>query len=198
MKKTVYLKFITLVIMVISLSACGVHIKIRKSEQLEEQTQNNSILVVGYFDDSEAQFNLGWGFIKQIKPATSEAYKELRANDDGLFYLEDLPVGSYKLATLRGREKGLLSTQPWVMRLPEPSRDKAFKLTELRANNPGVYFLGSYKLKLVHKGGFFGSDKHETVALSTPTEKDVLKKLLKHSLGTKWEKIIKTKIDKLK
>ena len=184
--------------MVVVLASCTVFIKIRKSPELEEQVNKNTILVVGYFDDSQSPFNLGWGDLKQVRPASDEPYKELRANDDGLFYLENLPVGSYKLISLEGREKGALSTQPWIISLPEPSHDASFKKTELVAKKPGVYFVGSYKLSLVKKGGMFSDDKFETTALKTPNEKQVLKKLIKYAKGTKWEKIIKQRTKKLR
>lgn len=191
-------RYLFLAFICVALTSCSIFIKIRKSPELDEQTDKNTILVVGYFDDSQSPFNIGWGDLKQIRPASDEPYKELRANDDGLFYLENLPVGSYKLISIEGREKGALSTQPWIVRLPEPSEDRAFRRTELRAKKPGVYFLGSYKLELMKKGGLFSDDKFETTALKKPTEKQVLKKLLKQAKGTKWEEIIKKRIRKLK
>lgn len=191
-------RYMFLMFIAVAVSSCTIFIKIRKDQQLDEQANKNSILVVGYLDDSQAPFNLGWGDLKQIRPADEEPYKELRADDEGLFYLENLPVGSYKLVSLEGREKGALSTQPWIIGLPEPSSDKAFWRTELRAKKPGVYFLGSYKLKRVKKGGLFSDDKFETIALKKPNEKQVLKKLLKHAKGTKWYKVIKKRIRKLK
>ena len=166
-----------ILLLVTILSGCTIYIHVTKSKYMDEQEKRNSILVFGYFDDSEAPFNMGWGDIKQIRPATDEPYKELRSNGKGLFYLENLPTGSYKLISLDGREKGMLSTQPWTVSFPDPSEDSDFKRTELRAKKPGVYFLGAYKLKLVKKGGFLiGRDKFETMALKKPTEKKLIKK----------------------
>lgn len=197
-KKINFRGYFLIMLISVAVTSCTIFIKIRKSPELEERTDKNTILVVGYFDDSQSPFNIGWGDLKQIRPASDEPYKELRANDDGLFYLENLPTGSYKLMSIEGREKGALSTQPWIVRLPEPSEDKAFRRTELRAKKPGVYFLGSYKLALMKKGGLFSDDKFETTALKKPTEKQVLKKLLKQAKGTRWEKVIKQRISKLK
>lgn len=189
---------LVLIFLLIFVSGCNVWIHVSKSKFMDEKKTKNSILVFGYFDDSEAPFSMGWGDIKQIRPATDEAYKELRSNGDGLFYLENLPTGSYKLISLEGREKGALSTRPWTTSFPEPSSDPDYKRTELRAKKSGVYFLGAYKLKLVKKGGLFGDDKFETTVLKKLTEKQVLKKLLKYAKGTRWKSMIKKRIRQLK
>lgn len=191
-------KRLSLLVLITFISACAFHIHVTKNKHLDQKKNKNSILVVGYFDDSDSEFNLGWGYIKQIRPVIDEPYLEMRTNGDDLFYLENMPVGSYKLISVDGREKGALSTQPWSLTFPQPSKYKDFKRLELRAKKSGVYFLGAYKYKLVKRGGVFGTDKFETIALKKPTEKQVLKRLLKHSKGTKWKKIIQKRIKRLR
>ena len=187
-----------LILLVIFVSGCSFNVHITKSKYMDEQEKKKSILVFGYFDDSEAPFNMAWGDIKQVRPITDEAYKELRSNGEGLFYLENLSIGLYKLISLAGSRKSILSSQPWSTKFPEPSSDPDYKRLELRTIKSGVYFLGSYKLKLVKKGGSFGSDKFEMTVLKKPTEKQVLRKLLKYAKGTKWKKMIQQRIKRLR
>lgn len=198
MLKNQKLNRLFLLLLTLFVGGCSIYIHVSKDKQLDQQKNKNSILVVGYFDDSDVKFNLGWAHIKQIRPAIDEPYLEMRSDKNGLFYLENLPLGSYKLMSVDGREKGPLSTQPWTMSFPEPSSNKEYRRLELRARKSGVYFLGSYKRKLVKKGGFFGTDKFETIVLKKPTEKQVLTRLLKQAKGTKWKKIIQRRIKRLR
>lgn len=196
MNTQTFLRAIVLILASLYLTGCSY--MFTKSEDLDDQETKDSILVYGYIDDSEAPFVVKEGYIKQVRPAIDEPYLELRCDDDGLFYLENLPVGSYKLINLEGPDRNILSRTLWETGFPEPSRDPKFKRTELRAKKPGLYYLGAYKLDLVKEGGFFSSDKYEMVVIEQPSERDVLAKLQVHAKGTRWESAIKQRISRLK
>lgn len=186
--------FIT-VFLIFSLASCTFYLS--KSKYLDDQEEKDSILIFGYLNDEEAPFTMKWGDVKQVRPLSDEPYKELRSNNEGLFYLENLPIGLYKVSTLSGPEKGL-SESYWDWTMPSPSDDKAFKRLEFKASKPGLYFVGSYKIDKVKDGGLFGTDKYETIATKEVSEKQALQKLLAYADGTKWKKIIQKRIKQLK
>lgn len=188
-------RYLMLAFLAVSMSGCVIHFS--KSKSIDDQEEPNSIMVVGYLDDSEAPFTMKWGEIKQVRPVIDEPYQELRSNNEGLFYLENLPVGSYQLEELGGPDKGFLSQDTWAWGFGDVRGDKGFERTELRASKPGIYFLGSYKIDMVKKGGLFSMDKYETLAVAQPTEKQVLQKLLPITKGTRWESVVRKRIRQL-
>ena len=181
--------------LIIGLASCTFYIT--KSKYLDDQEENNSILIYGYINDKEAPFTMEWGDIKQVRPIIDEPYKDLRSNNEGLFYLENLPTGLYKIENVGGPEKGL-SNSYYKWDMPESNEDAAFKRMEIRAKKPGLYFVGSYKIKKVKDGGLFGVNKYETIATKEVSEKKALQKLLTYADGTKWKKIIRKKLKQLK
>lgn len=191
-------RFLFIAFLLVSLSGCVIPIHFTKSDDVDDQEETDSILVVGYVDDNEAPFTMEWGEIKQVRPSIDEPYKELRSNEKGLFYLENLPVGSYQLIELGGPDKGFMSGDTWRWGFAGSANEKGFERIELKAKKPGIYYLGSYKIDLVKDGGLFGSDKYETMPIDQPNEKEVLKQLLPHTEGTKWERIVKQRISELK
>lgn len=166
---------------------------------MDEQEDKNSIIIFGYINDKNAPFNMEWGDVKQIRPKTDEPVKDFRSNNEGLFYLENLPLGSYEITSVGGPEKGLLPNAYYEWDMPQNSDDKAFrKRMQIRAEKPGVYYVGSYKINKLKDGGFFGTDKYETVITKEVSEKQALKKLLTYADGTKWKNIIRKRIKRLK
>ncbi|MDH3342833.1 MAG: hypothetical protein OEY06_07990 [Gammaproteobacteria bacterium] len=190
-----FLKIFIAAFLVFGLVSCTFYWS--KSKYLDDREEQGSILIYGYINDKEAPFTMKWGDVKQVRPVSDEPYKELRSNNEGLFYLENLPTGLYKIATLSGPEKGL-SESYWDWTMPSPSDDKAFKRMELKANKPGLYFVGSYKIDKVKDGGLFGTDKYETIATKEVSEKEALQMLLVYADNTKWKKIIQKRIKQLK
>lgn len=178
------------------LVSCGGYV-FTKSAGVDEVEAKNSILVYGYVDDSEAPFDMQWATIKQVKPIIKDPYLEMRSNREQLFYLENLPIGSYLLESIHGVEKGFFGKAVWTWGFPNLATDPEFKKIQLKARKPGLYYMGSYKMHLVKKGGFFSSDVHRLDVSETPTEKEVLKKLLKHTKGTKWHTLVKRRIAQL-
>lgn len=180
------------------LGLVGCTIFITKGKSLDEQETKDSILIFGYINDAAAPFTMEWGDMKQVKPATDEPMKDFRSNNKGLFYLENLPVGSYEIMNVGGPEKGLSNLYyDWDM--PQDRDDAAFrKRMQIQAKKPGLYFVGSYKINKLKDGGMFGSDIYETIMTDEVSEKQALKMLLKHADGTKWESIINKRITQLK
>ena len=182
--------------LIVALASCTIFIT--KSQHMDEQEDKDSILIFGYMNDKDAPFTMEWGDVKQVRPATDEPIKDFRSNNQGLFYLENLPTGSFEIVSVGGPEKGLSNAYyDWDM--PQDRDDTAFrKRMQIKATKPGLYFVGSYKINKLKDGGVFGSDKYETVMTKEVSEKKALETLLTYAEGTKWKAIISKRIKQLK
>lgn len=191
------LKLIFTAFLIVVLASCTIFIT--KSKYMDEQEEKNSVIVFGYINDEAAPFSMEWGDIRQVRPKTDEPIKDFRSNEEGLFYLENLPYGSYEVVSVGGPEKGLFvnAYYDWDMR-DDHDDGKLRKRMQLRVNKPGVYYIGSYKINKLKDGGMFGTDKYETVATNEVSEKKALQMLLTYADGTKWKNIIRKELKKLK
>ncbi len=184
------------IILILTLSTSSCLIFWTKTGDAEDYTNNKSILVYGFLDDSEAPFSFRWGQLRQMLPKTDEPFLDVKLNKKGLFYLENLPVGSYTIHNLGGPE-GFFSNNSWRWTFPSPSDKPEFKLTELRATAPGIYFMGAYKIYESRKGGFFRNAEYSSLPVDKPSEVEILKQLLVKTHGTKWEALVLSRINKL-
>lgn len=191
-----FFKYIAVMTMMFSLSGCAVYWT--KSKYASEQKDPDTILLFGYLDDSDAPFKMKRGEIKQVRPATKRSYKEFRSDKKGIFYLENLPVGSYELMEFSGPDKWILSSDWWDWNIGHLRSKPGFEKSQVKANAPGVYYMGSYRIDKVKDGGLFSFNKYETVATDSPSEKEILEKLLSYVKGTKWEGRVRERISSLK
>jgi hypothetical protein len=145
-------------------------------------------LVFAYIDMSDAPTGVEDA---SLKPQGEEGYWHLGV-DDGLLYQAHLPAGSYQLATLSGSSffKGEVDYNFPVYGQNESA---------VRIQKPGIYFLGSFKYQEV-KTGIFEKGKFDIERADTPTELELLNKLmqLKWVKGSQWEKRIQARIAELK
>ncbi|HEY6094247.1 MAG TPA: hypothetical protein VIU93_04765 [Gallionellaceae bacterium] len=188
------LKYFLVVILTLSTSGCLLYWT--KTGDAEEPV-DNSILAYGYFDDSEAPFNFRWGQLRQMLPRTDEPFHDVKLNKKGLFYLENLPVGSYTIESLGGPVGGLSSAY-WRWHFPDTSTHPEFKLTELRAGKPGIYFMGAYKVYESKKGGLFSVSEYASAPVSKPSELEILQQLHEKTQNTKWDRLVMARIAELK
>lgn len=168
----------------------------------KEQSDDNTVLLVGSFDASEGPFKLQRGSIQQVRPANrSKPYRDVRiVKADNIFYRENLPTGLYKLHSVGGREKALLlwSNNFWTWGFPKDQDDPAAKFNQVRAEKPGIYYVGSYKIRVVREGGFLTPTTYATDLMDSPSEKEVLESLLKYTEGTKWHAMVQQRLAELK
>ena len=178
-----------------SLSSCVIYWT--KTGNAEEPIDNNKILVYGYLDDSQAPFKFRWGQLRQMLPKTDDPFVDLKLNKQGLFYLENLPVGSFAINSVGGPEGGL-SDRTWRWTFPSPANRPEFKLTELRSTKPGLYFMGAYKIYEAKKGGFFTNAEYSSLPVDKPSEIEILEQLREKTKDTKWDKLVVARIQELK
>lgn len=189
------LKVVLIIALALSTSSCLIFWT--KTGNAEDPVNKNSILVYGYLDDSAAPFNFRWGQLHQVLPRTDEPFHDIKLNKQGLFYLENLPVGSYSIESLGGPE-GFFSDTSWTWRFPNPSQYPEFKLSELRASKPGLHFMGAYKIYESKKGGFFSVTEYSSAAVEKPSELEILQQLREKTRDSKWDHLVVARINELK
>jgi len=62
---------------------------------------------------------------------------------------------------------------------------------------PGIYFVGSYKFKMIKKTTMFEQGEYDIIKINKPTEKEVLEKLLKYAKDTIWKQRILIRLKEL-
>ena len=148
-------------------------------------------LVFGYVDMADAPTKIEGASIMQVAPPTSKPYWGTDVRN-GLFYTYYLPPGSYKLATLYGSSfwKG-----NYRYNFPRQGSDQGVRITQ-----PGIYFLGSYKYMHV-KTGFFEGGKFDIERVDSPTEAELLQKILDEDTdikGSAWEQKIRRRLAEIR
>ena len=148
-------------------------------------------LVFGYVDMADAPTKISGAQIMQVAPPTDKPYWGTDVRD-GMFYTYYLPPGSYKLATLHGSSflKG-----DYRYTFPRQGGEQG-----VRIDKPGIYFLGSYKYQNV-KTGMFEQSKFDIARVKTPTEAELLQRMLDNDPELKksvWADKIRERIARLK
>ena len=148
-------------------------------------------LVFGYVDMADAPTKISGAQIMQVAPPTDKPYWGTDVRE-GMFYTYYLPPGSYKLATLHGSSfmKG-----DYRYTFPRQGGEQG-----VRIDKPGIYFLGSYKYQNV-KTGMFEQSKFDIARVKTPTEADLLQRMLDNDPELKksvWADKIRERIARLK
>lgn len=152
---------------------------------------SSNSLVFGYVDMAGAPTKIEGASIMQVSPPTNKPYWGTDVRN-GLFYTYYLPPGSYKLASLSGSSfwKG-----NYRYTFPRQGSDQAVRISE-----PGIYFLGSYKYTTV-KSGFFEPGKFDIERVDSPTEAELLQKILdedREIKGSAWEEKIRRRLAELR
>lgn len=181
MKLNVWLSI--LVVIAFTLNGCADKRLIRDNEN----DLATASLVFGYIDMSDAPSDLDWIVIKQVLPKTDKPFW-FSATDKGMFWASHYKKGAYQIDSFGGHSY-LLRTD-FSFELPKQYAEKLrFKVS----SKPGIYFLGSYKYKDV-KTGFFQQGKFDFVPVKSPTERELLERLLKFTKSKTWEARIKSHV----
>lgn len=126
-------------------------------------------LVFGYVDMREAPTKVSGAHIMQVAPPSDKPYWGMGVKD-GMFYNSYLPPGSYRLSSLHG--SGFFAGEHQYNFPRQGGGD-----TTVRIDKPGIYFLGAYRYQKV-KTGFFEGGKFAIEKVSSPTEAELLQKML--------------------
>lgn len=153
-------------------------------------------VVFGYYDMDEASYGgIDWVGIMQYKP--NEKYYRTEAND-GFFYNIGIPNKSTVQVKEVWRDPSAISNKYITYSVGGKKSGQVTKYIK----RPGVYFLGSYKYKNIDSGSIFKPDGFDMVKIKKPTEKELLKRVLKEIKSDYPEyvyqiKMIQTRLRKL-
>lgn len=148
-------------------------------------------LVFGFIDMGDAPTKINGATIMQVSPPTDAPYWGMSVRN-GLLYNYHLPPGSYQLSSIRGSS---FWRGDYRYNFPRQGNEQA-----VRISKPGIYFLGSYRYKGV-KTGFFEGGKFDVERASSPTEAELLRRILDEDSAVKgsvWEAKIRQRLSQLK
>ena len=144
-------------------------------------------LVYGWLDIKEVNPNrLNDVSIRQFKPKIEEPYYHagiMKLKDGFLYYSWILPNGAHKTVSVQGRYclAGRFFCSDTIYTYSFGKQDDEVGAVIIK--NPGVYHLGSYKLKDVKVGFFEGFYKPATFevlpATNAPSKREMLEEILK-------------------
>lgn len=179
MKRTLWVA--VLLVMAAAMGGCSSN-KIKDDKDAASKS-----LIFGYVDMQDAPTDLDWVSVRQVLPKTDKPYWNEFTND-GMFWNSHLTNGAYQMDSFGGHS-GWRNVD-FTFALP---RQYAEKL-RLKIDKPGIYYLGSYKYIKV-KTGFFEADKFDFVPVKSPTEHELLERLLKdYTRGPDWDARIRKRM----
>lgn len=126
-------------------------------------------MVFGYVDMADAPSKIQWVSLKRYGEKEPVWY-DMAARDGLIFHIGIAP-GSYQVEKFGGMT--FLTRQRYEYRFGTRGRND----TAVRIQKAGIYFLGAYKY-VNHSGGLFRADKFEMQPLKTPSEKELLQRLI--------------------
>jgi len=153
--------------------------------EVRTMADDDSALIVGYYDMAEAPFELGCVRITQDE-RRGIAYRQscMRTFASGLFFLENAPPMNYHIPFFYagGRLHMISSSKADVFDVPAGS----------------LYFLGSRKYKVLYRN--LGEimkltpEKYGLESVKSPDEAAVLKMLLEKVQDVRWKQRIKARL----
>lgn len=172
---------IAMTLALLLIAGCAAHMRNPK-----EQTRS---LAYGYIDMSEAPTEADVVIIRQHQPNpdNNNPYRKAKGVS-GVFWFDQLAPGSYQIAGFRGDS---FWRGEYEYFLPELKKND----TQFTINTPGLYFIGPFKFN--NKGSYFNL-KFDVMKTDTPSEWELLGRLLPYSEGTQWEKMIRQRMQELK
>lgn len=161
------------------LSGCALNPEVRTS------ADDNSSLIFGFYDMSEAPYELGCVRITQDERA-GIAYRQscMTTLANGLFFLEHAPPMKYHVPFFYagGRLHMISSDSKDAINVPAGS----------------LYFLGSFKYKVLYRNlgeiMTLTPEKYGLGPVKSPDESAVLKMLLEKVRDPRWKQRIKTRL----
>lgn len=157
----------------LAVAACGLLAAgcASKGDPIDPKDETLS-MVYGYFDMKDAPSDLRWVSIKKYgdKPLFYGAGAK-----EGLFWHVGVASGSYQVETFGGQGGiPMLTSRPYRYNFGTRGRND----TATRIQKPGLYYMGTYKY-VEHRGGFMEADKFEMKPSKTPSERELLQRLVK-------------------
>jgi len=169
LKATVARLWLPTLVMALTLAGCA------SAPPVDTRDATRS-LVFGYFDMADAPSKLEWVSLRRYDGTQKPGEWYGLEVKDGLFFHVGIAPGSYQVEKFGGMGGiPLLTRKQFEYNFGNKGRNS----TAVRIREPGLYFLGAHQY-VNHAGkGLFAPDKFEMVPLKTPTEKEILARLVK-------------------
>ncbi len=178
------------IVFAFTLTACG------PSMYVKEMTDTKSAMIFGYISASKGPMDFQWVQLRHTDAAGNEDYYTTRADEDGMFYAENLPLGQYQIHRMGNGNTpmgpNVIGGGGVVWSLAEGSKD-----TTIQVKKPGARYMGSFKYTYVEGKGFFGRDSFTFDRAATPPEKELLQRLIKYTENTHWQASVKKRLAEL-
>lgn len=145
-----------------------------KEDKIDPNDRSLSV-VFGHFDleDAPSWGGLDWVSIKQYKPKPLYYYCGV---EDGLFFQLGVNNNSSIQVDEFGRNTRWYSNATYTYNFGGQGRNETARVIK----KPGAYYLGSYAYKAIDSGSFFRPDHFDMEKVASPTEKELLIRLIKH------------------
>ena len=186
-------RFVAACTALLMVAALGLDLLAWRGNKLDEPRDDQQSLLFGFIDVQEGP-GLEWAKLQQASPRVKEPVREMRIGGDpeGLFYLENVPIGSFQLYAFGGSSYFRGGSRAYAF---DPfDRNK----TAVKIERPGIYCLGVYRFDISWENtrrGRIGTWSINPRAY--PGEATLLKQLLPGAAGTKWEARIRARIEAL-
>ena len=143
-----------------------------KEDPIDPNDKTLSV-IFGHFDlkDAPSWGGVDWVSVKQYKP--KQAYYSCGV-EEGLFWHIGVSKGASIQVDQFGRGTRWYSNATYTYNFGGQGRNETSKVIK----RPGVYYLGSFKYKPIESGSFFQPDNFDMIKSKTPTEKQLLIKLI--------------------
>lgn len=181
-----------LAILAFTLSACA------PSMYVEEMKDQRTAMLFGYISASEGPMDFEWVQLRHTDAAGNEEYYTTRADEDGMFYAENLPLGQYQIHRMG---KGVRPMGPNVAGGGGGvlwSLGEGSKATTMQVKKQGVRYFGSFQYTYIEPTSFFGRASFSFERAPKPPEKELLQRLVKYTKDTRWEAGVKSRLAELK
>lgn len=155
---------ILIVILLAVLSGCSSLPEVKLEDP--DPKQRNVGLVYGYLDmDDTLSTYYYWIVGRRYRPSAKE-YK-MYVYQSGLFYHLGLDMGSHQVVRL-GSTQNVYRFDPNIK-----------NQTAIKIKKPGLHYMGSFKYAFHEGKGYFDKNKFSIKRTNSPSEKELLIKLLK-------------------
>ena len=143
--------------------------------RLADPTATDTSLIYMYVDLSEAPSDVRWfSLLLRPKADPEDVWESNLAIEDGVMSHISARPGAYNIEHFGGIKQGFLGAgTQWIYEY----HGERNGIAPFIVDQPGVYFLGSYKLKF-NKGGLLSTPEFDLVRIAEPSEREVLQRLL--------------------
>lgn len=162
---------------------------------LKKPKTPNESLIFGHVDMREAPGRFTGAVMKQVQPVAKQPYRTSWVVKHDFFLENGVPPGVYKMDNLRTLG-GFQSSVVYVYEFPKTGRGQM----DVKVTKPGLYYAGAWKFKKVKVGfvdGMKGKGKFDIVPAKSPSELEVLKRILPFSKDDYWTNMIEKRIREL-